>query len=275
MAAMPQHQAQMHAGVATTAISGASMINASTMVPYGTAPATAFTQSAPATSQTSSIPASTATLVTGKPQNGSQQAGGSFFRGLPTSSNAQNLYIQVAAPPAADLSNANEGGVSQGTGAEAASTTVNGCDPGAEFWVTCPWSDTIRKMAEHPNLVYMLLSHLKQHPTMKSKALKILTGDQSAAAGGNGDVSDSGMGTGDFNLPPSPAMGANPNNVSLFSPQGTDSPGMWSSGNEFTGPPGASSSATHHQFRSHMVCIAFSLPSCFYTPPRLKNRIWR
>jgi hypothetical protein len=114
-------------------------------------------------------------------------------------------------------------------------------------------------MAEHPNLVYMLLGHLKQHPTMKSKALKILTGEQNATAAGgvNGNISDSGMGTGDFNLPPSPTMGTNPNNISLFSPQGTDSPGMWSSGNEYTGVAQPSSISGHHQFNPHTVCIAF------------------
>lgn len=80
-------------------------------------------------------------------------------------------------------------------------------------------------MVEHPNLVYTLLNQLRAHPTMKSKALQILTG--------GGDNGDSGMGVGDFNLPPSPTMAANAQNLNLFSPHGNDSPGMWSSGNEF------------------------------------------
>lgn len=146
----------------------------------------------------------------------------SFFHGTPTSSNDKNLYIQVATGEhAAGASDAAHGGAS-------------GSENGQEFWVTCPWPSTIQKMVEHPHLVYTLLGQLKAHPTMKSKALKILTGEI-----GNGNLSDGPGGPGDFNLPPSPTM-ANAQNANLFSPNGNDSPGMWSSGNEF-GTSGQSS----------------------------------
>lgn len=103
-------------------------------------------------------------------------------------------------------------------------------------------------MVEHPNLVYTLLNQLRAHPTMKSKALQILTG--------GGDNGDSGMGVGDFNLPPSPTMAANAQNLSLFSPHGNDSPGMWSSGNEF--------GTSAQSFRAGPVSLptTTSFPSC-------------
>lgn len=156
-----------------------------------------------------------------------------FFHGTPTSSNAQNLYIQVAT----NASGSNNGGV-DASGNVIPSTASNPSvvaqgskGPNGDFWVTCPWPSTIKKMLEHPNLVYTLLNQLKAHPTMKSKAIKILTGEISA--GNNGNTSDGGIGAGDFNFPPSPTMSANAQNLNLFSPNGNDSPGLWSSGNEF------------------------------------------
>lgn len=156
-----------------------------------------------------------------------------FFHGIPTSSNAQNLYIQVAT----NASGSNNGGV-DASGNAIPSTASNSSivaqgsnSPNGDFWVTCPWPSTIKKMLEHPNLIYTLLNQLKAHPTMKSKAIKILTGEISA--GNNRNTSDGGMGAGDFNFPPSPTMSANAQNLNLFSPNGNDSPGLWSSGNEF------------------------------------------
>ena len=149
----------------------------------------------------------------------------SFFHGTPTSSNTENLYIQVAT---GSSSAHNKSGNNPSANALEASH-ADAAGNNNEFWVTCPWPSTIKKMVEHPNLVYTLLNHLKTHPTMKSKALKILTGEINTA--------DGGIGAGDFNLPPSPTMGHNAQNLNLFSPNGNDSPDLWSSGNEFSNAP--------------------------------------
>lgn len=164
----------------------------------------------------------------------------SFFHGNPTSSNTENLYIQVAAR------SSKSGSDPSGNASDASHADEHSSAPGNnnEFWVSCPWPSTIKKMVEHPNLVYTLLNQLKTHPTMKSKALKILTGEINTAA-------DGGMGAGDFNLPPSPTMGHNPQNLNLFSPTGHDSDGMWSSGNEFH------NGAQSYRPGGHVSSIAF------------------
>lgn len=173
----------------------------------------------------------------------------SFYHGVPTSSNPQTLYIQVAAGPKGDVHRSNADGHDK----ESGHNNSNVGDSG-EFWVSCPWQNTIKKMLEHPNLVYTLINGIRDHPTMKHKVLKILNGEFN-----NGQQGSNNMGVGDFNLPPSPTMAAsNTQNLNLFSPIGNDSPGsMWSANHFENG---------HHSNHFRTVPVSFCLPSQSFPP---------
>lgn len=179
------------------------------------------------------------------------------------------MYIQVAtgtnggADGGGNGATTNNNGNSKGAGGSPSNSTSNGGGSG-EFWVTCPWNGTIKKMVEHPNLIFQLLGQLTSHPDLRNKALKILNGDLNGGGGGGNTSDNGGMGAGDFNLPPSPTMAANTRNLSLFSPHGNDSPGMWSSSYENSGNVA--------QFRA--VPVSFSSSFLFSSPSFFFQVVW-
>lgn len=222
----------------------------------GTASSTRnLVQSAPATTQSSP----TSAIAPRDVNNGlpALTVETSFYHGVPTSSNLQTLYIQVAAAPKGGVDVAGRNGQSNNSNNRSSESNIDSSnastsDTGSGFWVSCPWQDTIKKMVEHPNLVYTLMNGIKNHPTMKHKVLKILNGENSSGSD-HSVVGGGGMGIGDFNLPPSPTMtAANTQNLNLFSPNGNDSPGsLWSAAQYENG---------HPHFRTVPVSCHFSTP---------------